>query len=348
MVETDAGLTGIGEGGSHDTIEQCAGVLIGQDPFRIEHLWQTMYRGYFYPAGREKLHALGALDLALWDLKGKALGLPLHELLGGLTRDYVECYSTGFPGRGPVKETARACVEFGFRAYRTGVGHEASFDRFDQVRGTFELCQQVREGVGKDGAWCVDYHTQLDMNDAVALSTMIEPLRPYFVEDLVRSENPGVYRTLRGLVKVPIAVGEQFGDRWQSNELIEQHLIDYLRATVPNVGGITEFLKIANSCETHYVGLIPHFTGPISVATMAHLGLVFSGPVLMEMLGNGTRRWPYLLQAYDFKNGKLWPNKRPGLGVEVDLKQLQMILEVTEPYALFQTLHRPDGSYTNN
>src|ERR1035441_7711870 len=87
-VETDQGITGIGEGGSKDTIEQCAAMLIGEDPFRSDHLWQMMFRGYFYPAGREKLHALGALDLALWDIKGKALGIPVSDLLGGAARDY--------------------------------------------------------------------------------------------------------------------------------------------------------------------------------------------------------------------------------------------------------------------
>ncbi len=347
MVEADAGLVGIGEGGAHDTMEQCAGMLIGQNPFRIEHHWQTMYRGYFYPAGREKLHALGALDMALWDLKGKALGVPLHDLLGGLTRDHVECYATGFPRQGDLKETARACVEFGYRAFRTGVTGGRIFDRFEEVRRTYEQCREIREAVGKDGAWCIDYHTRLDMADAVALSNLIEPLRPYFVEDLVRSENPGVYRTLRQQVKVPISVGEQFGDRWDVNEFVEQRLTDYVRVTVPNVGGITEYIKIANMCETHYVGLTPHFTGPISEAALVHVCGAFSGPVLMEMLGKGDLKWPYLKQAYDFKAGKLWPNQRPGLGVEVDTRQLQMILEVTEPYAPIQTLRRPDGSYTN-
>src|SRR5688572_20194318 len=109
-VETDEGLVGVGEGGSKDTIEQCACMLIGGDPARIGHLWQLMYRGYFYPAGREKLHALGGLDLALWDLKGKALGVPVYELLGGRARDHVECYSTGFPRQGTLAETARACI----------------------------------------------------------------------------------------------------------------------------------------------------------------------------------------------------------------------------------------------
>ena len=119
-VETNMGITGIGEGGSRDTIEQCAGLLIGENPSRIEHLWQLMYRGYFYPPGREKIHAQGALDLALWEIKGKALGLPVSQLLGGAVRRYLECYSTGFPSRGgTLKDAARGCMEAGFRAYRT-------------------------------------------------------------------------------------------------------------------------------------------------------------------------------------------------------------------------------------
>ncbi len=121
VVETDQGISGIGEGGSKDTVEQLAAMIIGENPSRIEHLWQVMYRGYFYPPGREKLHALGGLDMALWDIKAKALGVPLYELLGGLTRDHIECYSTGFPRAGSVKETARACMEFGYRAFRTSV-----------------------------------------------------------------------------------------------------------------------------------------------------------------------------------------------------------------------------------
>ncbi len=291
-IETDAGITGIGEGGTKDTIEQCAAMLIGEDPSRIDHLWQLMYRGFFYPAGREKLHALGALDLALWDIKGKALDAPVYELLGGLSRDHVECYSTGFPSKGSPGETARACIEAGFRAYRTSVadaGRNQGFDSRQVVRRTAENCKEIREAIGKDGDWAIDYHTRLDLPDAVRLSTLIEALEPFFCEDLVRSENPGVYRTLRPQVKVPIAVGEQFGDRWDINELIEQHLIDYSRVSIPNAGGITEFMKIAALCETHYVGLVPHFTGPISEAALVHACGVFSGPVAD---GNARRRRP--------------------------------------------------------
>ena len=145
---------------------------------------------------------------------------------------------------------------------------------------------------------------------------------------------------------MPIAVGEQFGDRWDLNELVEQGLIDHARITVPNVGGITEFLKIANMCETHYVGLCLHFTGPISEAALVHVCGAFSGPVLMEMTGDSSRQFPHLKQVYDFRNGKMWPNRRPGLSVEVNTIKLQQIADITERYTATPTLRRPDGSYT--
>jgi galactonate dehydratase len=349
-VETDQGITGIGEGGTKDSIEQLGGMLIGSDPSRIEQLWQLMYRGYFYPPGREKLHALGALDLALWDIKGKALGLPVYELLGGLARDYVECYSTGFPNQGSLKDTARACIEAGFRAFRTAVADpdgEQAFDAQRMISKTFDNCKQIREGVGPNGDWAIDYHTRLDQAEAVRLSSLLEELRPLFAEDLVRSENASVYRILRQQVKVPIAVGEQFGDRWDVNELVEQHLIDYSRVTLPNTGGITEFLKLAALCETHYVGLIPHFTGPVSTAALVHACAAFSGPVLMEMTGAGPREEPHLSKHFDFRNGKLWPNTRPGLGVEFDSRKTTQVAEVIEVKRPIRLFHRPDGSITN-
>jgi len=347
VVETDAGISGIGEGGAKDTMEQCAAAIIGMDPFRTEEIWQILYRGYFYPAGREKLHAIGALDTALWDIKGKALGVPVHRLLGGPTREHIECYATAYPSRGTLKETARACVADGYRAFRIGPADGNPWDRFETVQKTFEMCKEVRDAVAKDGAWSVDFHTRFDMADAVRLAQLIEPLGPYFVEDLVRSENPAVYRTLRGQVKVPIAAGEQFGARWDINELIEGHLIDYARTAIPNVGGITEFMKIAALCETHYVGLIPHFTGPISEAALVHACASFSGPVLMEMLPRATGQMPHLPKCFDFRDGKLWPNDRPGLGVDFDRTKLTELTVVSEPTAPVPIYRRPDGSFTN-
>ena len=157
-IETDQGVTGIGEGGHKDSIEQLAGLIIGESPSRIEHLWQLMYRQYFYPPGREKIHALGALDLALWDIKGKALGVPVYELLGGLTRDHVEYYATGFPAAGTLRETARACMEFGYRAFRFHGADPADPTKNENTlralgsRLTRALLQAARNAAERNGA----------------------------------------------------------------------------------------------------------------------------------------------------------------------------------------------------
>lgn len=349
-VETDAGITGIGEGGSRDTIEQCAGRLIGQDPARSAHLWQDMYRAYFYPPGREKVHALGALDMALWDIRGKALGVPVHQLLGGLARNYMECYYTGGGFPGSIKERARATMEAGFRAFRidaASLREGTTYNSHERVNQLYEDCVQAREGVGKNGDWCIDFHTRFDLSDAVRAARLIEDLAPYFVEDPVRSEGfNDLLPVLRGQVKVPIAAGEQWGSRWDFNKLIENNTIDYVRCTIPNVGGITEWTKVAALCETHFIGLIPHFTGPISTAALVHACGPFSGPVLMEF-NSQSGVWDYLPQCLEFKNGKIWPNQRPGLGVEVDFKRLKMMSEFTEPITNRVVYYRPDGSITN-
>src|SRR5207237_516924 len=144
-----------------DTLEQCASRLIGRNPFDIERCWQDMYRAFFYPPGREKIHGLGALDLALWDIKGKALDVPAYELLGGMTRNYCECYATGggTPG-GDLKERARATIEAGYRAFRmdaAGLRGTTTYNTHERVRKVAQDCKDVREAVGKDGDWLIDF-----------------------------------------------------------------------------------------------------------------------------------------------------------------------------------------------
>ncbi|MEP7268136.1 MAG: mandelate racemase/muconate lactonizing enzyme family protein [Saprospiraceae bacterium] len=351
-IETDGGITGIGEGGFKDVIDQCAQMIIGLDPFRIEHIWQLMYRGMFYPPGREKLHAVGAIEMALWDLKGKALGIPVYDLLGGATRDYVECYATGY---GPSKATseydrAKDCLAAGFRVYRTGPtggNGEERFDFYEHAQKTIEHCKKMDEAVGGGGKWAIDLHTRFDTPEAIKICKEIEKLQPYFVEDLIRSENPGVYKTIRQMTSVPIAVGEQFGDRWDINELIENRLIDYSRITAPNSGGLGELKKIAALCETHYVGMIPHFTGPLSTASLVHV-LGSSSPIrcLIEIAGGVVEQPAYFNQDYIlFKEGKLFLNPKPGLGVEFNRSKADLVMEITSktkyPHPI---LYAPDGS----
>ncbi len=171
------GITGIGEGGSKDTLEQCAGTLIGKDPFKIEAIWQEMFIAWFYPPGREKTHAVGAMDMALWDIKGKALKLPVHELLGGTVRNYCECYGTTFmppaaPGAKPLtlRDRAKAAMDAGYRAFRMGAADlpiGSVYNTREAVNRVIAQCKDVREGVGPNGDWCIDFHQRFDFNDGL-------------------------------------------------------------------------------------------------------------------------------------------------------------------------------------
>jgi galactonate dehydratase len=349
-VETDAGLTGIGEGGARDTLEQCAGRLIGRNPFDIERCWQDMYRAFFYPPGREKLHALGALDLALWDIKGKALDVPVYELLGGMNRTFCECYWTGAPVGQGLRDRVAAVMAAGYRAFRLDAASARGtnvYNTHERIHKVYEDCKIVREAVGKDGDWMIDFHQRFDYSDALRGCKLLEELEPYFIEDPVKTDafNEDIPK-LRKITTVPLAAGEEWGARWDFNKLVENHDLDYIRATLPNVGGITEMVRVMALCETHNVGIVPHFTGPISTAALVHVLGTFPGPVLFENTFNG-REIPYLPECMMFKNGKLWPNPRVGLGVSVDFTQLKKITEVTQPITDRATYVRPDGSQTN-
>jgi len=216
LIDTDAGITGIGEGGSRDTLEQSAGRLIGKDPQYIERLWQDMNRAFFYPAGREKTDGIGALDLALWDIRGKALKLPVHEVLGGMVRDHCECYNTAgiIPGieRGmSIRDRARITVEAGYRAFRMGAADtpaNTTFNTHERINQVYKDCVEAREGVGKNGDWCIDFHQRFDLSDAIRGCNLIESLAPYFVEDPVRAEAfQQDIPILRQKVNVPLAAG---------------------------------------------------------------------------------------------------------------------------------------------
>jgi L-alanine-DL-glutamate epimerase-like enolase superfamily enzyme len=356
-VETDAGITGIGEGGSVDTLAQCAGTLINKNPFKIEAIWQEMYIAWFYPPGREKIHALGAMDLALWDIKGKALKLPVHELLGGAVRNHVECYATG--GARPantnpnerlsLRERARATMEAGYRAFRMGAGDTpvgGVYNTHERVRKVAADCREAREGVGKDGDWCIDFHQRFDYSDAVRACRLIEEFEPYFVEDPTRDEHAAQdLPKLRQMTTVPLTHGEEWGQRYDFNKLVENHDIDYIRATLPNVGGITEMMKIAAICETHAVGIVPHFTGPVATAALVNCLSTFPGPVIMEY-NYGGRPIAHLPECLDFKNGKALMNDRPGLGVTADLTKCKLLRDVTTE-GRKNVFFRPDGSLTH-
>jgi L-alanine-DL-glutamate epimerase-like enolase superfamily enzyme len=382
-VETDIGITGIGEGGSPDLIQDLAGSLIGKSPFDIERIWHHMYMDRFYPPGREKVHAQGALDMALWDIKGKAAQLPLYDLLHGLVRTHVECYATTFrpagtapPGRGAgpaatqsqpgagrgrggggvansgaaLRERARAAMEAGYRCFRVdasigGAIPDNVFNTHERVRLVAAACKEIREGVGQ-GDWMIDFHQKFDFADALRCCRLIEDYEPYLVEDPVRDEQAlEEIPKLRTMTTCPLSHGEEWGQRWDFHRLVYNKDIDYIRATLPNVGGITEMVKIMALCETSAVGIVPHFTGPVATAALVHTMGTFSGPVLVEY-NYGTQTPAYLQEFLTFKNGKLYPNDRPGIGVTPDFKTLTQIAEFDQPRSS-NVYSRPDGSLTH-
>jgi L-alanine-DL-glutamate epimerase-like enolase superfamily enzyme len=385
LVDTEAGITGIGQGGSPDTVRNVARSVIGKNAFETERIWQAAFMDGFYSPGKERLHALGAIDLALWDIKGKALNAPLYELFGGKARDHIEIYATlGLPpGLIPpaeaaamsLKDRAAATMAAGYRVYRVdggilpnpgrggggaaGRGAEppagpparggrggALFDSRSRIPQIIEAVEQIREGVGPDGDWMIDLHQKFDFHEAVEVCRLMEPYRPFCVEDPVREEQ---FRTqipkLRLLTSVPLAPGEEWGTRADFSPLVEQRDIDFARASLPNVGGLTEMLKIMALCDTHKVGIVPHFTGPIATAGHMHAMMAFPGQVLMEY-NQGERPVPYMPEFLECRNGKVWPNDRPGLGVSVDESQLTFIEAMTEA-APGPTERRRDGSLTH-
>lgn len=355
LVDTEAGITGIGQGGSPDTVRNMARSVIGKNAFDTEYIWQHGFMDGFYSPGKERLHALGAIDLALWDIKGKALKMPVHEILGGTVRKHCECYGTttvvpSGPGRTvTLADRAKAAMDAGFRAFRMGAGDMPIgqvYDTHAAVRRVIQQCREARQGVGPNGDWCIDFHQRFDYNDAVRACRGIEEFEPYFVEDPVRDEHALMdLPRLRQMTVVPLTHGEEWGNRWDFNRLVENHDVDYIRATLPNVGGITEMMKIAAMCETHAVGIVPHFTGPIATAALVNCLSTFPGPVMFEY-NFGGQRIDYLPECLDFKDGKAYTNQRPGLGVTADMSKLKLIGEVTTP-GRRNVYERPDGSLTH-
>lgn len=351
-VETNAGITGYGQGGTPDLLRYAASLLIGQDPLRIEYHYQRMYRSSIYPAGRERIHAVGALDCALWDIQGKLLDVPVYQLLGGRARDYVECYrSFGAMRLEDAKETASKTMAEGYRAIRFHAvgGSGTVFDARRAIGDMTEICAALRDGVGPKGEFIIDAHTRFSLADAVELCERVAPLHPLFVEDPLRiMDDIDAFALLRQKVRVPLAAGEQFGELRDGNlPLVEKELIDFLRSTIPNVGGISGFRKLAALCEAHGVAMVPHFTPPIATAAVVHALLPFPGQALNEVLRPALP--PYLKEAYVHREGKMFRSDRPGLGVVVDESQLNVVATISDPRPaeLYQgeEVQRPDGSH---
>ncbi|OGG55600.1 MAG: hypothetical protein A3F84_29300 [Candidatus Handelsmanbacteria bacterium RIFCSPLOWO2_12_FULL_64_10] len=354
-VETDEGIYGVGEFGL--TWKEQAGVgavrhmasdLVGQDPMNTERIWQTLFRGDFFPGGRINMAAQSAIDIALWDIKGKALGQPVYALLGGRMRDRVVCY-TGIGGKTP-EETARVArqrAQEGWKYLRMSVmDRDGVLEPSVAVRDAVAHFAAAREAVGPEVELCMDVHTRLDPPDTIRLGRKLEAYDPFFIEDPLRCENPQSYRLVRQHVSCPLAIGEHYATKWEFRQLIEEELTDYARIDLCIVGGLTEAQKIAHWCETHYIKIVPHNPlGPVSAAACLHLDVATDNFAVQEggRIGSAFMQDVFPVQI-PYEAGYLLPPERPGLGVEFDE---QAAAKHPFQWGHGPRLRRLDGSFTN-
>ena len=335
-VETDAGIYGLGEVGIRNwggaigkAIEHLSEIVIGEDPFSTEKLWQYMFRGGFFPADKVYSCAISAIDIALWDIKAKALEMPLYKLLGGPVRDKVICYPhTQGDTVADLLDNCKRHIEDGWKFVRwhqpeTGpssvyVNNMNTLEPIDSVRLAEEQIATIREAIGPDIQICFDMHTRLDTAHAVALCKAVEPYRPFFMEDPLRSENPASYRTLARHVSLPIAAGEQWATKWPFREVIEEELINYARIDLCIVGGITEALKITHWAETHYIDIVPHNPlGPVSAAACVALCMASTNVGVQEMPRRpGSYATDLFPKQIEWEGGYAWCPDEPGMGVD--------------------------------
>ena len=328
-VETDEGIYGVGEAVRMQwirSIEQAVahleGWLVGHDPLSTEALWQLMARGCYPPMSKVVYSAISAIDMALWDIKGKTLNLPVYKLLGGPVRDKVVCYPhNGGRTMDEFLEDCRRTVAEGWRFVRFGVSGSTEpgvFEPSSTIRHTAKRVEQVRKTVGDDIEICLDVHTKMDTPMTIRLARELEPYNLFFLEDPLRSENPASLRTLARHTSIPIAAGEQWASKWGFREAIEEELISYARMDLGIVGGITEAMKITHWCETHYIDIAPHNpNGPVATAASAHLCLASSNVGVQEIsIVPGTFLTDVFPVQAPFEHGHLLKTDRPGLGME--------------------------------
>jgi L-alanine-DL-glutamate epimerase-like enolase superfamily enzyme len=354
-LDTDEGISGVGESGLtgrelavEGAVQHLAPLLIGQDARRIEHLWQVMSRGGFFPALGPVAAAMSAIDIALWDIHGKALGVPVYDLLGGLSRERVVCYPHNNEfGVEPLVESARRTWEEGWKFVRWGLPPEGDvLEPRVAIRTAVKQFEALRAALGDDAELCMDVHTRLDPVDAVSLLRAVEPYRPFFMEDPMRAEDMNALRRVRQQTAVPIAAGEQHHSKWQFRQMIEEDLIDYARVDLCLAGGITEAKKIAAMAEAHHIKLATHNPlGPVATATCLHLNLACPNVGVQEQPRRpSTMLTDVVPVQMEWKDGYLLAPTRPGLGVEFDRAAAKAHpFQMTEP----PHLHRADGSFTN-
>lgn len=362
-VETDEGLYGWGEAGLSGrelavsgAVQHYREVLVGRDPMQIGRIWQELYRSQYFEGGRTLTAAISAIDIALHDIVGKALGVPVYQLLGGKQRDRIPCFATTRGGSAEdLVANVRLLLDRGWNAVRTGIAHPptddpALFEPRESIDLTARWLTRVREELGRDFVLGIDYHHRLSVAEAASFCQRMPRGTLDFLEEPIRDETPEAYEALRALTDVPFAIGEELASKWEFLPYIERGITQLARVDVCNVGGLTEAMKVAGWAEAHYIDLMPHNPlGPVCTAATVHLGAAVANFSWLEIRYSPTEDMGRYAEEVFPKQVRLEGSAipvptAPGLGVEVNEEYVRR-----ETFRFWEAphLHRRDGSVTN-
>ncbi len=321
--------------------------LIGRDAHRIEDIWQYLYKGAYWRRGPVTMTAIAAVDMALWDIKGKIAGLPVYQLLGGASREGVMVY--GHANGTSIEDTIEAALDYqrqGYKAIRIQCGvpgmastYGVSKDRYfyepadadlptenvwntsKYLRVVPELFKAAREALGWDVHLLHDIHHRLTPIEAGRLGKDLEQYRPFWLEDATPAENQEAFKLIRQHTTAPLAVGEIFNSIWDAKDLIQNQLIDYIRATVVHAGGITHLRRIAALADLYQIRTGCHGAtdlSPVCMAAALHFDLSVPNFGVQEYMRHTPETDAVFPHAYTFANGMMHPGDAPGLGVDID------------------------------
>jgi len=335
-IDTDSGLHSIGQvsSGPNSAIVAAAAsrigpLLVGEDPSRIEYLWHKLYAGFNSLGSLGFVSALiSGVDIALWDLRGKTLGLPIYDLLGGRFHDRLALYSNGwFDGASTPEEFARAAAK------TVAVGHTAV--KLDPFKGghaylsryaagyppqetpvAVAIVAAIREAVGDGVEIFIDAHGRFDLPTAIGLANALAPYRIGWFEEPVPPENVDALRQFRELTRVPVCVGERLYTRWEFRPVLEGRLAEYLMPDIIRTGGISELKKIATMAEAFFIPITPHdATGPLTLIAGAQVMMTTPNFFRLEIAYSELARYQEALTpALDVRDGYMYVSDRPGLG----------------------------------
>ncbi len=360
-VETSEGISGWGESGLSGREQAVIGAirhyrewLIGRDAMQRGRLWQEMYRSQYFEGGRVLTAAISAIDIALHDVVGKALEVPVCDLLGGRQREFVPAFATTSapPGEGMI-EQGQDLIDKGWNCFRLSLAGDKDgvFEPRESIAETAKWVTKAREQLGTSVVLGLDYHHRLSVAEAASFCQMLPSHTLDFLEEPIRDETPEAYDALRKMTGIPFAIGEEFASKWQFLPYIERGLTNYARLDLCNVGGFTEAMKVAGWAEAHYIDLMPHNPlGPICTAATVHLGAAIPNFSWLEARVTPTE------SLYASDADRVFPRQvvlegarypvptSPGLGVEVNEKEL-----VVGDFRFWEApkLRRRDGSHTN-